>query len=66
MPLPSTGWHKSSYSSDYEDACVEARARVGGSGVLVRDSKDRSRRPLTVSGAAWHAFLGGHRTNTAR
>ncbi|MEU3279231.1 DUF397 domain-containing protein [Streptomyces antibioticus] len=32
----------------------------------MRDSKDRSRRPLTVSGAAWHAFLGGHRTNTAR
>ncbi|MGW6866144.1 DUF397 domain-containing protein [Streptomyces sp. NPDC054901] len=56
MPLPSTGWYKSSYSSDFEDACVEASANPDG-GVLIRDSKDRSRSPLPVSAAAWHSFL---------
>lgn len=60
MPLPSAGWHKSSYSSDFEDACVEARAVPDGGGVRIRDSKDRSRRPVAVSAAAWHTFLDSH------
>ncbi|HEY9372276.1 DUF397 domain-containing protein [Streptomyces sp.] len=58
MPLPSTGWHKSTYSSDFEDACVEASVRSDGEGVLIRDSKDHARRPLDVSAVAWQAFLG--------
>ncbi|MGW2725385.1 DUF397 domain-containing protein [Streptomyces sp. NPDC001492] len=58
MALPSTGWHKSSYSTDFEEACVEACANDRGRGVLVRDTKDRARRPLGVSGLAWRAFLG--------
>jgi hypothetical protein len=57
MPLPTTGWHRSTYSSDFEDACVEARARFDREGVLIRDSKDPERRPLTVSAAAWRTFL---------
>ena len=57
MPLPSTGWHKSTYSSDFEDACVEASVRSDGDGVLIRDSKDHARRPLDVSAMAWQAFL---------
>lgn len=56
MPLLSNGWHKSSYSSDFEDACVEARVRPGGDGVLIRDSKDRTRPALTLSATAWNAF----------
>lgn len=58
MPLPSTGWHKSSYSDDRLDACVEACVRTNGDGVLIRDSKDHARHPLTVSPEAWQAFLG--------
>ncbi|MGW1432174.1 DUF397 domain-containing protein [Streptomyces sp. NPDC002431] len=58
MALPPTGWHRSSYSGDFEDACVEARADGGTRGVLVRDSKDADRRPLAVSGPAWRTFLG--------
>ncbi|MEU9032005.1 DUF397 domain-containing protein [Streptomyces sp. NPDC048383] len=58
QPLPSTGWHKSTYSSDFEEACVEAHAFLDREGVLIRDSKDRERRSLTVSAAAWGTFLG--------
>jgi Domain of unknown function (DUF397) len=58
MALPLTGWHKSSYSTDFEDACVEARANQRGRGVLVRDTKDRALRPLAVSSPAWRTFLG--------
>ncbi|MER6916504.1 DUF397 domain-containing protein [Streptomyces sp. NPDC000594] len=57
MALPPEGWHKSTYSTEFEDACVEA-ARAVSHGVLVRDTKDRGRRPFTVSSPAWHAFLG--------
>ncbi|MEV8457274.1 DUF397 domain-containing protein [Streptomyces sp. NPDC052095] len=58
MALPPTGWHRSSYSGDFEDACVEACADGGNRGVFVRDTKDPVRRPLAVSGPAWRAFLG--------
>lgn len=54
MPLSPSGWHRSTYSGDFEDACVEARADES---VQVRDSKDRSRRPLTFSAPAWNSFL---------
>ncbi|MFD0371089.1 DUF397 domain-containing protein [Streptomyces sp. NPDC127114] len=63
MPLPSTGWHKSSYSSDFEDACLEASVRPD-SGVLIRDSKDHDRRQLALSAAAWHAFLSSTASRT--
>ncbi|MGW7280510.1 DUF397 domain-containing protein [Streptomyces sp. NPDC054844] len=33
MSLPSTGWHKSSYSTDFQEACVEAAGAAGGAGV---------------------------------
>ncbi|WP_078508387.1 DUF397 domain-containing protein [Streptomyces zinciresistens] len=46
----------SGYSSDFEDACVEARVRPGRRGVLVRDSKDRTRQGLAISATAWSAF----------
>ncbi|WP_411083430.1 DUF397 domain-containing protein [Streptomyces sp. cmx-18-6] len=61
MPLPPNAWHRSSYSGDFEDACVEAQARPDLEGVSVRDSKDRRRLPLTVSAAAWRDFLSGQR-----
>ncbi|WP_329218327.1 DUF397 domain-containing protein [Streptomyces sp. NBC_01485] len=64
MPLPLTGWHKSRYSTDFEDACVEACADGPGRGVHIRDSKDRGLRPLTVSSSAWRAFLGSGRFTT--
>ncbi|MEU2180135.1 DUF397 domain-containing protein [Streptomyces thermolilacinus] len=57
MPLPPTGWHKSTYSGDFQTACVEVRARAGNTGVRVRDSKDRTRRPVDFSAAAWRTFL---------
>ncbi|MFB7090780.1 DUF397 domain-containing protein [Streptomyces sp. NPDC056296] len=57
MTLPSTGWHKSSYSTDFQEACVEAAVAAGGTGVRVRDSKNRDRRPFSVSARAWSSFL---------
>ncbi|MFD5254132.1 DUF397 domain-containing protein [Streptomyces bobili] len=62
MPLPSHAWHKSSHSTDREDACVEVRVHSPGR-VLVRDSQDggsgnTSRRGLALSPTAWSAFLG--------
>ncbi|MFJ2589707.1 DUF397 domain-containing protein [Streptomyces sp. NPDC087538] len=55
--LPSTGWHKSSYSGDCLEACVEASRHPDGEGVLIRDSKDATRRPLAFSAGAWRPFL---------
>ncbi|MEW2265970.1 DUF397 domain-containing protein [Streptomyces sp. NPDC047853] len=60
MPLPSAGWHKSSYSGDFEDACVEVRVTAASEALLIRDSKDRSLRPVTVSAASWRTFLASH------
>ncbi|MFJ8754547.1 DUF397 domain-containing protein [Streptomyces sp. NPDC102441] len=53
VPLSVNGWHKSTYSGDFEDACVEAQARPDHAGVLIRDSKDRHRIPVVVSATAW-------------
>ncbi|MGI5397793.1 DUF397 domain-containing protein [Streptomyces sp. CA-251251] len=57
MPLPPTGWHKSSHSTDFEEACVEASVAAAGAGILVRDTKDHDRRPFPVSARAWNSFL---------
>lgn len=57
MPLPSTGWRKSSYSTEREDACVEACVATADTDVRVRDTKDRDRRPFSVSARAWSGFL---------
>jgi hypothetical protein len=48
-------WIKSSFSGD-QGACVEVRI---GHTVDVRDTKDRSRAPFTVSPSAWTAFVEG-------
>ncbi|PJE95779.1 DUF397 domain-containing protein [Streptomyces carminius] len=50
------GWFKSSYSGSEGDNCVEVAVRPEA--VLVRDSKDTRRQPLSVSPAAWAGFLG--------
>ncbi|MCG3043031.1 DUF397 domain-containing protein [Streptomyces fenghuangensis] len=49
-------WFKSSYSGTGGDNCVEVAIR--SETVLVRDSKDVRRQPLSVSPAAWADFLG--------
>ncbi|MFI1952996.1 DUF397 domain-containing protein [Streptomyces xinghaiensis] len=49
------GWFKSSYSGSEGDNCVEVA--ISAETVLVRDSKDVQRRPLSVSPAAWADFL---------
>jgi hypothetical protein len=45
---------KSSYSGSEGDNCVEVAVQPAA--VLVRDSKDTRRQPLSVSPAAWSAF----------
>ncbi|PZH10103.1 DUF397 domain-containing protein [Streptomyces sp. NTH33] len=47
-------WFKSSYSGGSGDNCIEVALRPGA--VLVRDSKDTRRQPLSVSPDAWSAF----------
>jgi hypothetical protein len=48
-------WRKSSYSGNGGQNCVE----VGSAGaVLVRDTTDQGGVTLSVSAAAWSAFLG--------
>ncbi|MFC7638574.1 DUF397 domain-containing protein [Streptomyces thermogriseus] len=47
-------WFKSSYSGGSGDNCIEVALRPGI--VLVRDSKDTQKQPLTVSPDAWTAF----------
>ncbi|MGP2441301.1 DUF397 domain-containing protein [Streptomyces sp. JW3] len=52
-PVPHA-WFKSSYSGSSGDNCVEVA--IERRTVLVRDSKDTARHPLTVSPDAWTAF----------
>ncbi|GAA2245058.1 DUF397 domain-containing protein [Streptomyces amakusaensis] len=47
-------WFKSSYSDGGGGNCVEVA--VSADAVLVRDSKDTSLPPFTVSPAAWSVF----------
>lgn len=54
MSITESDWFKSSYSGGGGGNCVEVAVRPGT--VLVRDSKDTRRRPLTVSSHAWSAF----------
>jgi Domain of unknown function (DUF397) len=59
-PLP-TGprWRTSSYSGA-NGSCVEV-AELPDGARAVRDTKDRTRTPLTFTPAAWSAFLGAVR-----
>jgi hypothetical protein len=53
-------WFKSSYSGSQGDSCVEVaygRGAGDGADVHVRDSKDKERRGVAVSPAAWAAFV---------
>ncbi|MEU0273380.1 DUF397 domain-containing protein [Streptomyces sp. NPDC006307] len=52
-------WFKSSYSSDQQGDCVEVAACLHT--IHVRDSKDTTRPALSLSPAAWDAFLGNLR-----
>jgi hypothetical protein len=54
MSTDELDWFKSSYSGSEGDNCVEVAVRADA--VLVRDSKDTRRSPLTVSPHAWSAF----------
>lgn len=49
-------WFKSSYSGAEGEACVEVAACPGA--VHIRDSKDTAIPALTVTPAAWSAFIG--------
>lgn len=46
-------WRKASYSGNGE-ACVEV---ASDQGILVRDTTDRDGATLSISPAAWNAFL---------
>lgn len=54
MSTTELAWFKSSYSGGGGGNCVEVAVRPET--VLVRDSKDTERQPLTVSRDAWSAF----------
>ncbi|MGW2131103.1 DUF397 domain-containing protein [Streptomyces coelicoflavus] len=47
-------WFKSSYSGGDGDNCIEVAVRPEA--VHIRDSKDKSIRPLAVTPTAWAAF----------
>ncbi|RDG38426.1 DUF397 domain-containing protein [Streptomyces corynorhini] len=48
-------WRRSSYSTGANN-CVES-ARSGPDALVVRDSKEARRPPLSFSGSAWSCFL---------
>ncbi|MGH3187228.1 MAG: DUF397 domain-containing protein [Streptosporangiaceae bacterium] len=50
-----SNWRKSSYSGANGGECVEVATTAGA--VMVRDSTDRGGDTLTVSAAAWRAFV---------
>ena len=51
---PELNWFKSSFSGGDGDNCIEVAVRPKA--VHVRDSKDKSIRPLVVTPTAWTAF----------
>ncbi|WP_139707845.1 MULTISPECIES: DUF397 domain-containing protein [Streptomyces] len=55
MPADAT-WFTSSYSNDQGGDCVEA-ARLDGSTMAIRDSKNPTGPAFTFTGGAWSAFL---------
>ncbi|MEE1938021.1 DUF397 domain-containing protein [Streptomyces sp. TRM 70361] len=61
MTTTELDWFKSSHSGGGGGNCVEVA--VQPEAVLVRDSKDTRRQPLTVSPTAWTAFT-THTTNS--
>lgn len=54
MPLDFPTWRKSRYSTDGGSNCVEV---AFGETVALRDSKNPEGSMITVSPAAWRAFL---------
>ncbi|WP_438485589.1 DUF397 domain-containing protein [Streptomyces sp. S186] len=54
--IPESAWFKSSHSTGSGGECVEVAP--GATAVHVRDSKDTTRCALTMSSAAWAAFVG--------
>ncbi|GAA2353648.1 DUF397 domain-containing protein [Streptomyces carpaticus] len=48
-------WFKSSYSGSQGDDCVEIA--IADQAIHVRDSKDTTRTPFTVSHESWTPFL---------
>ncbi|MCP9946595.1 DUF397 domain-containing protein [Streptomyces somaliensis] len=54
MSTTESGWFKSSYSGGGGGNCIEVALHPHA--VLVRDSKDIRRHPLTVSPGAWSMF----------
>ncbi|WP_327369195.1 DUF397 domain-containing protein [Streptomyces sp. NBC_01217] len=54
--LTGARWFTSSYSNDQGGQCVES-ARLGGSRMAVRDSKDPEQGVCVFPAAAWLAFI---------
>ena len=48
-------WFKSSYSSAQGDNCIEVA--LAPTTIHIRDTKDRTRPHLTLTPAAWSAFV---------
>lgn len=54
--IPEPEWFKSSYSSNDGPECVEVAISAAPT-VHIRDSKNKARAQLTVTGAAWAEFV---------
>ncbi|WP_330346639.1 DUF397 domain-containing protein (plasmid) [Streptomyces europaeiscabiei] len=50
-------WRKSTYCNDTFSACVEVRHSTAG--VDIRDSKDTSIPPFSMTSEAWRLFVAG-------
>ncbi|MFJ6351121.1 DUF397 domain-containing protein [Streptomyces sp. NPDC092046] len=61
MTEASPNWHKSTYSGNDNDACVEV-ADNAPRVVRVRDTKDLATGELTAAPPAWAAFVAYART----
>jgi hypothetical protein len=57
VDLANAVWRKSTRSGPFTDNCVEVA--FVESGVVVRDSKDRSGPVLIFTHSEWDAFVGG-------
>lgn len=60
MTETSPNWHKSTYSGNDNDACIEVADNLPR--VLVRDTKDHAKGELTATPGAWAAFTAFART----
>lgn len=56
------GWHKSTYSSSSGGECVEIATCPHATTIHIRDSKNPDGPTLSVTPAAWTAFLPTPRT----